>query len=214
MKFLLYVLFLAAVVGASLSAYAQTARTGGGAANAQQLQQLQQLASERTALQAENAKLKADLEKLRKEQDAVKQSQSAVEQRNKTSAAALTRSTTENERLQAELTREKQRQQELVGRFRETATTLRDVETDRATAKQALVQRDRELKMCVERNQALYMLNDEVLTKFEDQGFWSAMGRKEPFTQLKRVENENLIDGYRASAQDQRVAPAPAPSPP
>lgn len=213
MKSLLNLLVFAVVAGGVLpAAYAQTARTGGAAANAQQLQQLQQLASERTALQAENAKLKAELEKLRKDQDTAKQSQAAVEQRSRSSAAALTRSNAETERLQADLAREKERLQELVGRFRETATTLRDVETDRTATKQSLVQREQELKVCVERNQALYKLNGEVLTKFEDQGFWSALASREPFTQLKRVQLENLIDGYRASAQDLTVAPA-APRP-
>jgi predicted RNase H-like nuclease (RuvC/YqgF family) len=205
---------LVALCSAVVPAHAQTARTGGSApANAAQLQQLQQLASERTALQAENAKLKAELEALRKEQTSAKQSKSAAEQRSQASAAAaLARSNSETERLQADLARERERMQELVARFRETATTLRDVETERAAVKQSLVQRDQELKVCVERNQALYKLNQEVLTKFEDQGFWSALARKEPFTQLKRVQLENLIDGYRSSAQDQVVAPAARPA--
>jgi predicted RNase H-like nuclease (RuvC/YqgF family) len=193
---------------------AQTARSGGTTANAQQLQQLQQLASERTALQAENAKLKGEIEKLRKDQDAAKQAQTAVEQRGRaSSAAALTRSNSENERLQAELAREKERMQELVARFRETATTLREVETGRATATRTLAQRDQELAQCVDRNTALYKLNKEVLDRFESQGFWSGVGRKEPFTQIKRVQLENLIDGYRSDAQDHVLAPAAAPSP-
>ena len=191
---------------AAQPALAQTERTGG-AANTQLVQQLQQLASERTALQAENAKLKAELDKLRKQGDGVKKSQDAVEQRSRAAQAALTRSASDKERLEADLAREKERLQELVGRFRETATTLRDVETDRNGAKLSLAQRDQELKVCVDRNAKLYDLNKEVLAKLDDQGLWSGLARHEPFTQLKRVQLENLVDSYADRAQDQVVAP-------
>jgi chromosome segregation ATPase len=188
---------------------AQTARTGGAAVNAQQSQQLQQLASERTALQAENSRIKADLEAARKERDSLKAAQEANAKRSRGAEAELARTQGDKARVEGELAREKQRLEELVQRFRETATAMREVETDRATSKQSLAQRDQELKVCVERNQALYKLNEEVLAKFEDQGFWSSLARREPFTQLKRVQLENLIDGYRGSAQDQRVVPSP-----
>src|ERR1700730_2180836 len=72
----------------SVSAQAQTARSGGGA-SAQLLQQMQQLASERTGLQAENAKLKQDLEDMRKERDALKAAQQAVDRRAQISASSL-----------------------------------------------------------------------------------------------------------------------------
>jgi len=93
--------------------------------------------------------------------------------------------------------------QELIAKFRETIDKLRETETDGAAAKQLLTLRDRELHACVDHNLALYRLNDEVLTHFERQGFWAQLARSEPFTQIKRARNENLIDDYRSSAQDQ-----------
>lgn len=201
---------MALACAAAQPALAQKERSGGGA-SAQLMQQMQQLASERTALQAENTKLKTELEKLRKESEGTKKSQDAVEQRGRASQAALARSASDKERVEADLTREKERLQELVGRFRETATTLRDVETDRSAVKLSLAQREQELKACVDRNAKLYDLNKEVLAKLEDQGFLSALARKEPFTQLKRVQLENLVDDYRGKAQDQLVTPGALP---
>jgi Skp family chaperone for outer membrane proteins len=213
MKYMLNMAVVAALAGAmSSSSWAQTARPGPAAGN-QQLMQLQQLASERTELQAENAKLKTELAKAKKDLEAVRRQARSVDtakvdQRAKAeSEAALARSQVDLERTQADLVRQKEREQELVGRFRETATMLRDVETERTTAKQSLAQHEQELKVCVDRNQALYRLNSEILTRFEKQGFWSDVTRREPFTQLKRVELENLIDGFRGSAQDQVVQP-------
>jgi chromosome segregation ATPase len=201
----------AAVVGSvfALPAFAQTARSGGSSAqNAQLVQQLQQLASERTALQAEQARMKKELEELRKERDSLKAGQAAVNQRARAETdAAVARSTRDREAAEKELSQVKQRAQELVDKFRETAQTLREVETDRATAKQALARQAQELDACVASNTALYRLNDEVLTRFDKQGLWSRVGQAEPFTRLKRVELENLIDSYKTRADEQKFAP-------
>ena len=190
-------------------ALAQTARSGGGGAqNAQLVQQLQQLASERTAMQAEQAKMKKELEDLRKERDTLKAGQAAAGQRSRAEAdAAVARSTRDREATEKELSQVKQRTQELIDKFKETAQALREVETDRATAKQALVRQGQELDACVANNQALYKLNDEVLTRFDQQGVWSRVAQAEPFTRLKRVQLENLIDGYRTRADDQKFTP-------
>ncbi|MEJ1964408.1 MAG: hypothetical protein WDO56_23840 [Gammaproteobacteria bacterium] len=187
----------------------QTARSGsGGAQNAQLVQQLQQLASERTAMQAEQARMKKELEELRKERDSLKAGQAAASQRGRAeSDAVVARSTRDREAVEKELAQLKLRTQDLIEKFRDTAQTLREVETDRATAKQALLRQGQELDACVANNLALYKLNDEVLTRFDQQGVWSRVAQAEPFTRLKRAELENLIDGYRTRADDQKYTP-------
>lgn len=190
-------------------ASAQTARSGGSsAANAQLMQQLQQLASERTALQAEQARMKKEIEELRKERDSLKAGQAAASQRARAeSDAAVARGARDREALEKELAQTKQRTQDLIEKFRDTATTLREVETDRATAKQALARQGQELQACVDSNLALYKLNDEVLTRWDQQGMWSRVAQAEPFTRLKRTQLENLIDGYKTRADDQKYTP-------
>lgn len=188
-----------AASGVLASAAAQTPR-GGGGASAQLLEQMQQLASERTALQAENEKLKGQLADLRKDRDALKAGQQVIERRAQGAAAALAQSTSQREVSERELTQYRAKMEELIAKFRETIEKLREAETAGATARQSLATREHELKGCVDHNLALYHLNDEVLTHFDRQGFWS---RTEPFTQIRRVRNENLIDEYRSRAQDQ-----------
>jgi hypothetical protein len=187
---------------------AQTARSGGGgAASAQLMQEMQQLASERTALQAENARLKKDVDDAHKERDQLKKAQRGIELRAKNSDAAVARDATQRESSERELTQTKAKMQELIAKFRETLQTLRETETASTTATQNLAARDRELKTCIDRNVALYHVNEEVLTRLEHHGVWSRMAEAEPFTKIKRVENENLVDGYKARADDQRVKP-------
>lgn len=201
---------LAALI--SHPAQSQVARSGGGGgANVQLMQQMQQLASERTSLQAENAKLKKDLDDTRKERDALKNGQQALTRRVQASEVSLKelkesaagRASTQEQ----ELAQTKERMQELVAKFRETLQSMREIETDRTTSKQTLATRDQELKVCVDRNLALYKLNQEVLTRLEHQGLWSRMAQAEPFTKIKRVELENLVDEYKSRADDQRVSP-------
>jgi chromosome segregation ATPase len=198
-----------ALAACSTTVDAQTARSGGASGgNAQLTQQLQQLASERTAMQAEHARMKKEIEELRQERDALKAAQKASGQRARVeSEAAFARSARERDAAEAELARVEERTQELIEKFRETAQTLREVETDRATVKQAIAQQSRELEACVSTNMQLYTLNDEVLTRLGQQGFWSRAAQAEPFTKLKRVELENLIDEYRARADDQKLTP-------
>jgi chromosome segregation ATPase len=200
------ILLLSAI--AAGSADAQTARSGG-TASAQLVQQLQQLASERTSLQAENAQMKKELDDLRKERDALKKTQQSTANQAKAAAsmaAALTQSTSQRAAAEQELRQTKEKMQELITKFRETAQTMRQVDTERATAVQTLAMRDRDLKVCVDHNTALYKLNGEVLTRLEGQSAFSRLARVEPFTQIKRVELENLVDDYKARAEDQQLA--------
>ena len=184
---------------------AQAARTGG-AGNAQLVQQLQQLASERTALQAENARMKKELAEMTKDRDALKSGRAALDQRAKASEAAIARGAQDRASAESENARLKERMQELVVRFRETARTLKDVEGERTTFKQSLTTKEAQLSACVAKNTALFDLNDEVLTRLEGQGAFSRLASAEPFTKLKRVQLENLIEDYRYRADDQRVA--------
>ncbi len=186
--------------------YAQSARAGGGA-SAQLMQQMQQLASERTSLQAENAKLKKDLEDMRKERDALKNAAQAVDRRVKSSEIALKEGVAQRATTEQELARTKEKFQQLVDKFRETLQTMHEVETDRATAKQTLTTRDRDLKACVDRNVALYNLNGEVLTQLEHQTVWTHLAQSEPFTKIKRSQLENLVDDYKYRADETRIDP-------
>ncbi len=200
-------------LGGSGTALAQTARSGGGA-NEQLMQQLQQLASERTALQAENARLKKELAEASKARDSLKATREALDRRTRASEAAVARSAQEKDAAEGETERLKERMQELIAKFRETAQTLKDVETERASVKESLTARERELTACTAKNEALYKLNDEVLTHMEHQGFWSKVAQAEPFTRLKRVQLENLVDDYRYRAEDEHVQSSPdAPAP-
>jgi chromosome segregation ATPase len=207
---LLRALSVVAVGFVTTSVHAQSARSGGGA-SAQLLQQMQQLASERTSLQAQNAKLKKDLEDLRKDRDTLENSQQALDKRAKSSEAALKQQLAQRQSgANEELAQTKEKMQQLVGKFRETLQTLKEVESAQTTAKQTLATREQELKVCVDHNRALYKLDDEVLTHMEHQTVWTQVASAEPFTRIKRTQLENYVVESRGKADEHAISPANA----
>jgi chromosome segregation ATPase len=189
-------------------ARAQESRGGGGAVSAQVVAELQQFSAENTSLKAENAQLKQQLAAAQKERDALKKGQQSTESRMKSSQAALARSTAEDTGDQQKIAAMQASTQQLVAKFRELVETLRKTEIDDITAKQTLAMRQQDLKVCTERNQALYRLNGDVLTHFEQQGFWTRLASDEPFTRIERVRLENYADETRGQADAQRYQKA------
>ncbi|MET0536210.1 MAG: hypothetical protein ABW171_18490 [Steroidobacter sp.] len=190
----------------AISAQAQVQRSGN--ADARVAQQLQQLANEKVALQAENNKLKQELEQVKAQLQKSASATKDLETRNRTLQASMSRAN-DNQQTEDQLQKSRAQLQELVTKFREMAQTLRDVETDRATVKSQLAGREREYKVCVDRNAGLYQLGDEVLDRMEDRGFWSQLTEREPFTRLKRTQLENLIDDYRYRVDELRLEKSP-----
>jgi chromosome segregation ATPase len=219
----LSLLALAAALACELAS-AQAARSGG-SANSQLVQQVQQLASERTELQQQNAKLQKDLEAMRKERDALKSGQQALQHRAEQSEAVVRQAqqgiATQRQANEQEIGRWRSKLDEVVAQARKIAQQLQEVEVDRNTARQTLTSRDQELKVCVDRNQALYNVSSEVLTRLEKQSAWSRVAQTEPFTKIERTRLENFVDEHKQRADDLRVTapsdlstPAPAPSAP
>ena|SRR5579863_9298441 len=188
-------------------ARAQESRGGGGAVSAQMVAELQQFSAENTSLKAENATLKQQLAAVQKERDGLKKGQQSTESRMKSSQAALARSTAADTSDQQKIAAMQASTQQLIAKFRELVETLRKSEVEAASAKQTLAMRQQDLKVCSDRNQALYKLDEDVLTHFERQGFWTRLASDEPFTRIERVRLENFADESREGAQDQKYTP-------
>jgi cell division septum initiation protein DivIVA len=188
-------------------ALAQTQRTGD--TNARAMQQLQQLSSERAQLKAENDKLKQETEQLKKQLASATSEQSSLQQKLKTTEASAAHDAASNQQNSDALEKLRGQLQELIGRFRETAQSLKEVETDRTAVKGKLQTTERELNVCIERNVGLYNLNTEALDHLEKKGVWSSLAEKEPFTRIQRTRLENLIDDYRERAAELKIETKP-----
>ena len=101
----------------------------------------------------------------------------------------------------------KSRMDELIQKFRETVNNLRTVELKNSTRAQEISLLEREVKTCATNNIALSKIGYEVLAKYEDKGFFDRAGQVEPFTQIRKVQIENIVDEYTYLIEDQAYLP-------
>jgi seryl-tRNA synthetase len=194
--------FLAGLMAVPL--HAQTQRSGGGEAQ-KFMQQYQQVAAEKTALQAQVAQMKKDLDAAQSELAAAKKERDALKARVGGSAAAAAQLTASRETAEKSLEQYKQRMTELVNRFRETATNLREVEADRTQLHKSLDERNAAFDRCAENNFKLFEISGEILDRYEHVGLFTKASTVEPFTRISRTRIGNIADEYRERALQLRV---------
>lgn len=193
------------VLGA-LPTQAEVRHPAGGAASAQVQALLQQISAERDTLKADNTRLKADLDKAQQAQKTAEAAAAAGSDESTRLRAALAAFQTQNEALRAQLGQS----QTAIGTLRgEQAATRAELKQAQGKG-QAL---DGQLGECRARvdtlighNLRLFEIGNELLDRFEKKGVWASLREAEPFTGLKRVELENIVQDYRFAIDDQRVA--------
>jgi len=189
------------------SAHAQTQRSGGGEAQ-KFMQQYQQLAAEKTALQGQLAQMKKELDSANAELAAAKKERDALKGRSGVSAAAAAQLAAANgarQNAEKSLEQNKQRTTELVDRFKETVGTLKGVESDRAELKKENLALTASFDKCAVDNTDLYDISKTVLDRYERVGLFTKVSSAEPFTRITRTRIDNLVDEYRARAEELRV---------
>ncbi len=207
----------------------------GDAANAQgdksgrereQLRKLQsangKLQQEVSALQAAKTKLEQELKELAGQTQALKSSADAGARRRaalekelaKTLATA--RADTDTERKEKTALAQKlaalaSSQESLAGQHKQIVLASQASETERrrldaAAAAQSAALR-KEIAMCGDRNEKLHQLGIELLDRYQKKGVRDALLQAEPFTGIKSVEVENLVEAYRDKLDAQKVTP-------
>ena len=196
------------IVLAAGSVHAQVQRSGGGGDAQKFMQQYQQLAAEKTALQAQVTQMKKDLDTANAELAAAKKERDALKARSGVSAAAaaqLAGATAARQNAEKSLEQNKQRTTELVDRFKETVGTLKGVESDRAELKKDNLALTSAFDKCALDNMSLYDISKTVLDRYEHVGLFTKVSSAEPFTRITRTRIDNLVDEYRARAEELRA---------
>ncbi|MHB8536071.1 MAG: hypothetical protein ACYDBW_11585 [Sulfuricaulis sp.] len=134
---------------------------------------IRQAMLERDAVQAENAKLKIQIEELNRKLAGVK----------KSSEAALAKSHESNTALN--------------GNLQETVQKLRQTESDKNQLQDTVNGQAELIQSCESKNAELVEYDRELLGRYRKKGVFDALLQREPFTQLKRVEIENIEEEYR-----------------
>ena len=200
---ILGVLGAMACTGAPAGLHAQTQRSGGDAQKF--MQQYQQLAAEKASLQAQVEKMKKDLDGAKADLAGITKERDALKAHAGGSAAALAQLTASKSSAEKSLEVNKQRTEELVGRFRETAMNLKDVEAERNKLRKQLDERNAAFDKCAVDNSSLYEITTDLLKRYEQVGLFTKVSASEPFTRITRTRIENLADEYRSRAEELRI---------
>lgn len=111
----------------------------------------------------------------------------------------------DKESLGGKLTETESRLKEALAALASTRASLAAREKELQDARQIAAQQSASLRVCTDKNLKLYGVATEIIDKYRDQGVWDAVKRKEPFTGLRQVEVENLLEEYRDRASEARV---------
>ena len=126
-----------------------------------------------------------------------------------------------NKRLAEDYAKEQGKAVDLEARLKEAESNLRQTRTEltEVSALQLETQRqfktmasektalDATLAICSSKNEQLYQFGRELINHVErPEGFTSIL-RAEPFTQIKRVELENIFQDYRDNLDQNRIKP-------
>lgn len=206
-------LLLLAALLAAAPLPAQVPRSGGG--ESQQLMlQYQQVAAERTELTAQLAQMKKDLDSARHELAAVKKERDAFKGRTGAAAEELARANAGKTAADQATEQARRQSGELIAKFRELAVNLRQTEADRAGLQKQLAERNAAYDQCALANLNLYDITNQALDRYEHVGLFSKVSATEPFTRITRARIDNLVDDYRARAQEMRTKGQPRPPEP
>lgn len=134
---------------------------------------LRQMTLERDAAQAENARLKIEIEGLNRKHAGIKKSSDSALAKSRESIAAL------NADMQ------------------QTMQNLRRTESEKNLLQETVVSQAQQIETCESHNVKLLQVNHDLLGQYENKGFFDAMLQREPLTQLKRVEIENIAQEYQ-----------------
>jgi chromosome segregation ATPase len=207
MRHLLTVSIAILYVSGSAVLRAQVPRSGGGESQ-QMMQQYQQLAAERTQLKAQVAQLQKDLDASKAELASMKKARDALNAQFTGTSAAVTKAKAAQSSAEQTLEQFKQRTNELVNRFRDMAQTLKQTEVERAGLQKELSARNSAFDTCAQNNVELSAISTEVLDRYEHVGMFTRISASEPFTKITRARIDNLVDDYRARAEELKVKKA------
>lgn len=179
-------------------------------------QQLQQVQAQLSSLEKERVGLSQSLDKAAREAKAAQGRAARLDRELKTERQQREDLTKELERARQDLASERERLARSETRLADTQKILEQTSralTNSEEGKRHLegvrTRQEREIALCEDKNKRLYVIGRELMVRFEQKSCNEILAQREPFTGLKRVEVENLLEEYRDKLDEQRLIKPP-----
>lgn len=154
------------------------------------------------ALQKEKETLVAQNREIKSKADAMEVRAVSLD---KKAASLETRATSldsKNAQLSERLAKTEADRAALDRKQQQTFQTLQEREKE---LKQLTTDSHKRYEQCAEHNARLYSIADELVRRYESKGVVKTLLSKEPFTQIKKVEIEKLVQDYRDKIDQQKM---------
>lgn len=175
----------------------------------QQVQQVEQARAQaeqdKAAVLADQDKLTREVEKLRSEHAAARRERAARNHAER----ELEGVKAELESLRAKLADAEKQLADSQARLQVTTEERSRAESSWKKTQSDLEGRVRELNACRSHNGRLYGLGREMMQKYRDKSCHDALTEAEPFTGLKKVEVENLLETWRDRLDSEKLSAHP-----
>ncbi len=161
-------------------------------------QQLNEIQQQKSALDQEKTVLEETLKKTHNETESHKRSAAGA-------AAKASRFEKDIEAVKNEKTELRKQLDESGKRNEELSGQSKQLEQDLKNRGIALEKQNEQRKLCEANNGELYRIGRELADWYTSKGAMNAILEAEPFTRMKRVEMENLLENYRDKLEGQRL---------
>ncbi len=161
-------------------------------------QQLNEAQQQKSALDQEKAALEETLKKAGEEGESHKRAAASASARASRLENDMEAAHTEKAELQGQLEELRRQNQELSGQHKQ-------LEQDMKSTSAVLAREKEQKKLCETNNDELYRIGRELVEWYSHKGAWNAILEAEPFTRMKSVEMENLLENYREKLEGGRL---------
>lgn len=161
-------------------------------------QQLTEIQQQKSAVDQEKTVLEDALKKTQNEVDSHKRSTASASAKAHLLEKEIETANSEKAELRARLD-EAAKQNQAVSAHRD------QLEQELKATASVLAKENEQRKLCETNNAALYGIGRELVDWYGRKGAFHAILEAEPFTRMKSVEMENLLENYREKLEGQRL---------
>lgn len=170
-------------------------------------QAIKQAQDKNTQLEQANSDLANKLKEREQQAEEAQQSLEGFTRKNKRLANDFAKEQSKTSDLEGKLEQAESELQQLRTRLAETTASQLQAQHSLKTMTTEKTSLDDNLTLCLDKNKRLYQFGRELINHVErPEGFLSVL-RAEPFTQIKRVELENIFQDYRDNLDQNHMKP-------
>ena len=194
-----------ALVSAAGSAVAANDKKDGKDQARRLQQKINALEQEKSQLVQAKSQMEGQLKETTEQFNQAKRSVEAANRKGSSLDKALKAAEDDKAELEEKLAKAEQKLVETEKTLAETAGILRQTQESKSQIEASLTLRTQEFSACSTKNESLHRLGVALIKQYEEKSCLGSVLQREPLTQLKSVDIENMVEEYREKLDQELV---------